>query len=213
MIHQHEEQDTVFEFRAPFLGEKIAPQLQTIGISDVKIALSLKEIFSNISVAKGPAFFTKHFGKTDLSAPGKILERLFAHNLLRPKKLDEEFGSVKFEEVLHNIKEKNWKLTAFDSIFGPKSTEFVFKYCIDVQHGMFPQDFPTITPGHHLYPKKPQDFDGFPAIMLQRNVHTGHKSLDSFDVMFFASIETHIFKSVFRYRYIQTNHTLLRILS
>jgi len=206
VIYQHEKEDPVFEFKASFLREKLTPQLQTIGISDTKIRLSLEEIYSNISSAKGPVFFTKHFGKTDLTSPGKILEGLFAYNLLRPKKLDEEFGTEKFENVVHNIKEKNWNLTAFDKIFGPKATEFMFKYCIVVQHGGFPQDFPTIIPGHHLYPKNPQDFDGIPMIMLRRNIHTGHKSIDSLDIMFFASIETHIFKSVFRY---QTDRTLL----
>jgi hypothetical protein len=176
-----------------------------MGISHDKTSLSLKEIYSNITDKKGAAFFTKYFGKADLSAPGKIFEGLFTYNLLRPKKLDEEFGSEKFEETIHNIKEKNWPLPAFDKVHGPNSTEFMFKYCIEVHRGVFPQDFPDITPGHHLYPKRPQDFNGQPVIMLQRNVHTGHRSIDSLDIMYFMTIETHILNSVFRYLSHQPN--------
>ncbi len=74
-----------------------------MGISNVKINLSLTEVFSNINVAKGPVFFAKYFGKTDLSAPGKIFEGLFAYNLLRPKKLNEEFGSDKTQTSLKKL--------------------------------------------------------------------------------------------------------------
>jgi len=42
-----------------------------MGISHDKTALSLKEIYSNITDKKGAMFFTKYFGKTDLSAPGR----------------------------------------------------------------------------------------------------------------------------------------------
>ena len=214
VIYRIDQQDSVFEFQASFLGEtKLAPQLETIGITETHIRLPMSEILSNISITKGPDFFTKTFGKSDgenFTVRGNLMEKLFAYNLLRPKQLSEEFGTEKFENLLHNIKEKNWNLTAFDKLYGPKSTEFMFKHCIHVHHGDFPQDFPLITPDHHLYPKRPQDFQEMPVIQLQRNANTGHKSLDSFDVMFFISIETHILKSVFKY---ETNPTLLQILS
>ena len=213
MIYQHGQQDPVFEFQAPFAGENLEPQLQNIGISEDKNSLPLNEIYSNITVAKGAAFFTKHFGKTnetDIATRGKILERLFLYTLLRPKTLDEEFGTPKMEEVLNNIKDKNWNLTAFDSVFGPKSTEFMFKHLIVVRHGVYPRNFPDITPDHHLYPKNPEEFNGKPVIMLQKNIHTGHKPIDSFDIMYFASNETHIFSSIFKY---QTNPTPFHLLS
>ena len=199
MIYQHDKADPVFEFRAPLVAEKLAAQLGLIGISDTKTTLPLKEILSNISVSKGATFFTKYFGKAT-NPTGKILEALFTHNLLRPRQLDEEFGSEKFDQVLHNVKDKNWKLTAFDSTYGPKSTEFMFKHCIIVQHGVFPQAFPTTTPGHYLYPERPEKHNGFPTIMLQKNIHTGNKLLDSLDIMYLLNNETHILREMFRYQ-------------
>ena len=68
-----------------------------------------------------------------------------------------------------------------------------------VRFGLFPHAFPDITPDHHLYPEYPQQFLNESAIMLQRNIHTGHKIVDSLDIMYFASNETHIFASMFRY--------------
>ncbi len=204
MIYHIEQQDPVFQFQTSFVQEpkKLALQLNTIGITNTHLSLSLGQILSNISIAKGPEFFTKHFGKTnpdDFIARGKLLETLFAYNLLRPKQLDEEFGTDKFENVLHNIKENNWNLTAFDKTYGPKSTEYMFKHLIKVvQRGDFPQDFPMIIPGHHLYPKKPEELDNENVIMLQRNIDTGHKTIDAFDVMYFMNRDTHIMKSYFR---------------
>ncbi len=75
----------------------------------------------------------------------------------------------------------------------------MIKNCIIVRYGLFPEEFPTILPGHHCFPNKADEFNGYPAIMLQRKIHTGHKSVDSFDIMYFMSIETHIFTEVFRH--------------
>jgi hypothetical protein len=197
IIHQRGQQDPMFEFTARLPDEKLSPQLETIGITDTQSTLSLNDILHNITLAKGPAFCTKYF-KASVSQ-GKVLEALFKINLLRPKTLNEEFGTEKFEDTLHNIKEKNWKLPAFDKVFGTNSTEYMIKNFIVVQHGTFPGDFPTFPPGHHCFPNNADQFNGYPAIMLQKKLNTGHKALDSFDVMYFMSIETHIFIDTFRY--------------
>jgi hypothetical protein len=210
-INQHSQQHPVFEFDGPLTTGDLETQLENIGISKDKTSLTLNEIYANITVAKGAAFFTQHFSKTDatdLATRGKILDRLLQLNLLRPKQLDEEYGTTKFEEAVFNVKNRNWKLTAFDKVFGPKSTEFLFKNNILVQRGVFPRGFPNITPDHHLYPERPQVFLGKDVIMLQRNIHTGHKTVDALDIMYFASTETHIFSSVFKY---ETNLNFIHI--
>ena len=202
MIYQSGQQHPVFQFQARFTRGELETQLENIGISEDKNSLTLNEIYANITVAKGAAFFTQHFSKTndtDVATRGKILDRLFRINQLGPKQLNEEFGTPKFEEVVTNVREKNWTLTAFDKVFGPKSVEFLFKYLILPRFGVFPQNFPDITPGHYLYPERPEEFLGKDVIMLQRNIHTGHKTIDALDIMYLVSIETHIFSSTFKY--------------
>ncbi len=169
-----------------------------MGISGTTTTLSVDDILSNISKDKGPALMTKCFHTREITAYAEIIEKLLIHNMLSPKSILEEFGTEKCDELFHNIKSQNWPISAADKIFYPSASETLFKHCTLVRHGMFPDDFQGIVPGHHLYPHNPAKYIGFEAIMLQKNTATGNNLLNTIDMLYLANAETHIFKEIYR---------------
>ncbi len=129
----------MFHFELPVTGNKLASQLNTMGIHDTTTTLTIDEILSKISEQKleGPAFMTQYFCTKEITAYGKIIEKLLMHNLLSLKTILEEFGIAKCDELFQKLKSKleNWPISAADKIFDyPNASRILFKHCLLVRH-------------------------------------------------------------------------------